>query len=353
MNKNNNLTFQQILNKCKKIPKAELHAHLNGSIRESTIKEFIEKSNLKNKINPEDTKLLEKGSERTLSDCFKLFDLIYLLIDDLEKIKRITKEVIEDFYYDNCIYLELRTTPRFLKKSSENQEKATKKEHIETIISTIKETTKNLNNGIVVKLILSINRAYSKEIANETIEIISQINQKDVIIGIDFAGNPFKNKFIDFVPVLKKAKDLGLFITLHFAEKIDYEESIQMLKFNPQRLGHANYLNDEIRNLLFDSKIPVEICLTSNVKTESVPSFEKHHAKEFYKRNHPISFCTDDQGVFLTSLSKEFANVSFYLNFSIKELKEISKKSFNYAFAKDEALKKYQEFIEKKKINLK
>ncbi|KAJ5069811.1 adenosine deaminase-like protein [Anaeramoeba ignava] len=260
MNKNNNLTFQQIFKKIK----------------------------FKNKINPEDTKLLEKGSERTLSDCFKLFDLIYLLIDDLEKIKRITKEVIEDFYYDNCIYLELRTTPRFLKKSSENQEKATKKEHIETIISTIKETTKNLNNGIVVKLILSINRAYSKEIANETIEIISQINQKDVIIGIDFAGNPFKNKFIDFVPVLKSKRF---------------------------RLGHANYLNDEIRNLLFDSKIPVEICLTSNVKTESVPSFEKHHAKEFYKRNHPISFCTDDQ-----------------------ELKEISK-SFNYAFAKDEALK--------------
>lgn len=64
-----------------------------------------------------------------------------------------------------------------------------------------------------------------------------------------------------------------------------------MIALKPHRLGHACYLDPELHQLTLQSKIPVEICLTSNVITKSVSGYPNHHFKDFWKAGHPISIC--------------------------------------------------------------
>jgi adenosine deaminase len=99
---------------CRELPKVELHTHLNGSIRDSTLLELVKNHGDNGIIVSKDVErmILEKGT--SLRKCFDLFAVYHVLTTDHETVKRITKEVVEDFAADNCIYLELRTTPKAL-----------------------------------------------------------------------------------------------------------------------------------------------------------------------------------------------------------------------------------------------
>jgi hypothetical protein len=85
------------------LPKIELHAHLNGSFRETTLKSLYEEKY---------QRTLQLPQTRTTEDCFNIFALIHRLVDNVKAIKKITSEVIEDFAAENVVYLELRTTPK-------------------------------------------------------------------------------------------------------------------------------------------------------------------------------------------------------------------------------------------------
>lgn len=81
----------------------------------------------------------------------------------------------------------------------------------------------------------------------------------------------------------------------------DHTKSSSAASWSDRRLGHK---------CLQELRIPVELCLTSNVITESVPSYVEHHFAQLWAAGHPIALCTDDCGVFCTSLSQEFAHAA-------------------------------------------
>lgn len=115
----------------------------------------------------------------------------------------------------------------------------------------------------------------------------------------------------DFSPLLEDAKSAGLKVTLHIAEVPNYEETEvvhlcshhqAMLKFLPDRIGHACCLvstsihsqqTPELEERILTKRIPLELCLTSNVKTKSVPSFNAHHFRTYYQFAHPVILCVN------------------------------------------------------------
>lgn len=92
-------------------------------------------------------------------------------------------------------------------------------------------------------------------------------------------------------------------------------------------------------------RIPLEICLTSNVKGGTVASFEQdhHHFHKWHDQNHPIVICTDDKGVFSTSLSNEYAIASQVRGMSMPQMFELSKSSIDCIFADNQLKKRLRE----------
>lgn len=175
--------------------------------------------------------ILEK-TERTLDECFQLFKVAHELTKTKEAVYLATKSVIKEFANENVIYLELRTTPR-------EENGMTKEEYIESVVKAILES----NSEITVKLLCSIDRRHTLETSMKSLEIIIKMKNKypDIIKGLDLSGNPLEGNF--FEELFSKAKSNGLFITLHCAEVKNDVEVLEMLKFQPDRLGHCTYLH--------------------------------------------------------------------------------------------------------------
>ncbi|KQK14826.1 adenosine deaminase-like protein isoform X3 [Brachypodium distachyon] len=311
---------------CVALPKVELHAHLNGSVRDSTLLELAKQLGDRGVIVFEDVKDVIMKNGRSLPECFKLFDLFHILTTDHDTVTRITKEVVGDFAAENVVYLEIRTTPK------NNEAKGmTKRSYMNAVLKGLKavedvdavlfdsilrpdETLSRTPVGdldgvtkkkkIYVRLLLSIDRRETTSAALDTVNLAMEMKDQGVV-GIDLSGNPVVGEWETYLPALEHAKELGIPITIHCGEVPNRKEIQAVLDFCPQRLGHVCCLNDEEWKKLKSSMIPVEICLTSNVMTGGAPSLELHHFADLYNAKHPLSLCTDDSGLFSTSLSNE------------------------------------------------
>ncbi|PHT35903.1 hypothetical protein CQW23_23603 [Capsicum baccatum] len=295
--------------------------------------------------------------DRSLTEVFKLFDLIHIITTDHETVTRITKEVIEDFAAENVAYLELRTTPK--KNVSKGMNK---KSYMEAVLDGLRAVTSvevdifnepnfdypanagiyarsndGASNGsgkrkIYVRLLLSIDRRETTEAAMETVKLALEMRHLGVV-GIDLSGNPVIGEWLTFLPALEFAKEQGLLITLHCGEVPNLVEINAMLDFLPARIGHACCFGDEEWAKLKSLKIPVEICLTSNIRTETISSVDIHHFADLYISGHPIVLCTDDSGVFSTSISGEYSLASSSFGIQKREMFQLARNAVNFIFA--------------------
>ncbi|KAI4295871.1 hypothetical protein L6164_035869 [Bauhinia variegata] len=338
------------------MPKVEVHAHLNGSIRDSTLLELAKALGEKGVIDFSEVEHVVLKNDRSLAEVFKLFDLIHILTTDHMTVTRITKEVIEDFASENVVYLELRTTPK-----RNDSIGMTKRSYMEAVVKGLKadssvdvvftpyaEDARSLVNSlptndgyngktrkkIYVRLLLSIDRRETTAAAMETVMLALEMRHLGVV-GIDLSGNPLVGEWATYVPALKFARDLGLHITLHCGEVPNRPEVQAMLDFLPQRIGHAIFFEEEDWRKLKSSKIPVEICLTSNIRTLSVPSLDVHHFADLYNAKHPLVLCTDDSGVFSTSVSNEYKIATSTFGLGKREIFELAKSAAEFIFADD------------------
>lgn len=140
---------------------------------------------------------------------FPLFKLIYQLTDDIEAIKLITKDVVDEFAHDGIKYLELRSTPR----KYENTDLKTKEDYVRAVLSVINEP----RDDIIVKLILSVDRRNTLDEAMEAVDLAIKY-QNQGVVAVDLCGDVHAGSFDTLKPAFLKAQQHGLKVTLHFCE---------------------------------------------------------------------------------------------------------------------------------------
>lgn len=318
----------------RELPKVELHAHLNGSVSFSTIEKLIAR---KPHLNiGHGMTAIQSGQRRTLDECFQVFKVIHQLVDTEEDILMVAKDVIREFADDGVKYLELRSTPREEKNTG-----LTKRRYVETIIEAIHQC-KNEGVDTEVRFLVAVDRRNGPQVAMDTVKLAEEfmLSTGGLVVGLDLSGDPTVGHGKDLLPALEKAKNCGLKLALHLSEvPSQLEESDLLLNIPPDRIGHGTFLHPEMggSQSLVDkvrmNNIPLELCLTSNVKGQTVPTYSQHHFQYWYRLGHPSVICTDDKGVFCTDLSQEYQLVASTFGLDHEAMWTLSQQAIDCSFA--------------------
>ena len=205
------------------LPKVELHAHLHGSMRLSTIIELAKEQS----ISMEDI----DTNQISLEVGFKLFGIAHKVISTAQLLRRVFTEVIHDYMTENTIYLELRTTPRPLPDGTSIDQ------YVHELVTMIKQHNEVNADKMLIRLILSIDRSKPFTNAAEILRVALsyKLTHSSPIVGLDFSGNPYGVGFMEFVDLFKRARDEGLKVTVHTAEigdsNTNEDETTSILKF--------------------------------------------------------------------------------------------------------------------------
>lgn len=345
------------------IPKVELHAHLNGSIPPELLRTLAEERS----VALSEKHFSQNARPRSLADCFELFAELPKVINDLNALHRITEAALEFFAHEHVVYLELRSTPKHLWKDFHMQNiqdaMATKRDYVETVLNVIsnfnqaeQERFNRLDDDskhtlkarlpMVCRFIVSIDRSASIQEAVENLEAAVELQSTGLIVGLDLGGNPTKQSFKLFEPIFQKARtEYGFKCTIHCAE-VESHEYHDIIKFRPDRLGHAVLMPPESFATL---DIPVETCPTSNLLTLEL----HHHTSTLKSMNvrgwiadgYPIAVCTDDPGIFQTTPTQELHLLKEAFNDSF-DLERTVLRSISYGFAEPHLLQALATLVE-------
>eukprot|EP00043_Microstomoeca_roanoka_P013587 m.133307 g.133307 ORF g.133307 m.133307 type:complete len:341 (+) comp15796_c0_seq7:1954-2976(+) len=318
------------------LPKIELHAHLNGSISTTTMEKLIhlKRCNFSSEAFA-DIEHLIRSDQRDLAACFRLFGCIYKLVDDLDAVELITWDILEEFEADGVVYLELRSTPKAYPGT-------TKRQYIETVLRVMNEYQKN--HSMLCRFIVSIDRTKRVQEALENINLAAEFKGRGVV-GIDLCGDPTKGNVAELLPLLQHAKEQGLKMTLHTAEVDNAEESQQLLGLLPDRIGHGTFLDYKLLDPAY-RHIPVEICLTSNILCKTVTTIDDHHLQHIMEAKQPVCICTDDSGIFDTTLSKEWALAISSGHLRADNVSDILLRTTEYTFLESDEKKCLRDLVE-------
>ena len=318
----------------KKIPKIELHVHLDGSLNIDKISE----------ITKEDKKVLEEkmtAGEKlsSLKDYLDKFDYAVSLLQIPDLIRKLASSLREDLIKDNVIYAEVRYAP--LKHISY----ISMDEFIDIVYEEL-----NKDKKLKVKLILCMMRNDSK-LNNMKVINLAKKHLKKEVVGIDLAGDEDSYPTKDFKDLFDYANELKIPITIHSGESTNYKEVEAALNMHAKRIGHGirSIDNFDLINKLKDNNILLELCHTSNVQTNSVDIYKNHPIKLFSLLGVIYSINTDNRLVSEIDLSREYKKLIDNRLVTIEGIIKSNLNAIKYSFLTEEEkvtlFKKYNDLL--------
>ncbi len=313
------------------LPKAELHRHLEGSLRIETMFDIAQTHGL---TVPASilrlSGLVQVGDEEpyTFSNFLEKFKTLRLFYRSPEVIARVTREAVEDAARDNVRYMELRFTPVALSRA----ERFPLHDVMDWVCNSASEAAKQF--GIDVKLIASVNRHESPELAEQVAWLAADYQDKG-IVALDIAGNEVEFPAEPFSPIFREAKESGLKITVHAGEwggAENVREAIEVL--GADRIGHGvRVLEDpNVVALAKERETVFEICVTSNYQSGVTPSLTEHPLPKMVAAGLKATINTDDPSISRISLSSEFQMIHDQLGFNLEQLGALTMNAVNAAF---------------------
>lgn len=288
------------------LPKIDLHRHLEGSLRLSTLAEIATEHGIDlpsydiEKLRPYVQFTDEQPDFHRFLEKFKLLRRFYT---SKEAVQRITREAVLDAAHDNIRYLELRFNPTALARVQNFPLADVVEWEIEAIEQVQAET------GTRTCLILQIGRDGSIELAEEIVDLAIAYHGP-LVRGIDLAGYEVAYPAARFKQPFARAQAAGLHITVHAGEA-DGPESVRAAVeiLGAQRIGHGIHAieNSDVIKLLYKREITLEVCPTSNFQTGAVSRLTLHPILDLFRLRLRVTINTDDPSVSDTTLSDEYA----------------------------------------------
>jgi adenosine deaminase len=313
-----------------KLPKTDLHCHLDGSIRVKTILELAERQKVKLPADDPDRlfKLIYAGDVcKSLNDYLKAFDITLAVLQTEESLYRAAYELVEDCARENVRYLEVRYSPML-----HTQRGLTLARIVEAVIQGLRagERDFGVRSGVILCGIRSIDPSMSLRMA----ELCVAFKNRGVV-GFDLAGAEYNYPAKDHKQAFQLILDNNVNCTAHAGEAYGPESIAQAIHYcGAHRIGHGTRLreNGDLLNYCNDHRIPLEICLSSNVQTRAAPDLVSHPLPFYYSYGLRVTINTDNRLVTDTTVSKELLLVHQQYDFGLEDIKELIISGFKSAF---------------------
>ncbi len=314
------------------LKKVELHLHLDGSVRPSTIASILtmDEQDVRKKVcTNKDTK--------DLKDYLSKFDLPISIMQTKENLIRISRELALDLKNDNVIYAEIRFAPLFHTK-----EDLTMNEVITSVLEGLKQVP------IKTNLILCMMRGSSYEDNYKVIETAYKFLNKGVV-GIDLAGDEKNYPVDNYKDLFEIAKNKKIPFTIHAGEAVDYRSIDNAIQLGAKRIGHGVRAieNNNTIKLIKENNITLEICPISNIDTKIYESIKDHPIKKLYDENINITISTDNRTVSNTTLNDTYKILQNTFNFTKEDFIKMNQNAIQASFISD----KEKELLLKELIN--
>lgn len=289
-----------------RLPKIELHRHLEGSLRLTTLAEIATRYRLDL---PRDTQTLRPLVQMTASDphtsraFLEKFNVLRRFYLSPGIIRRLAFEAVEDAARDGVRYLELRFTPAALARTQ-----GFSLRDVMSWVSAGAEDARRQYPEIELALIASVNRHEPVEVAEQVVALATD-RQRD-IVAIDLAGDEANYPAEPFAGLFAEARRSGLGITVHAGEwsgAASVRHAIERL--GARRIGHGVRVVEDpvVAALARDHGVIFEVCLTSNLDTGVVNGLSLHPLPRMLEAGLRVTLNTDDPGISNCTLSSELA----------------------------------------------
>ena len=323
------------------LPKVLLHEHLDGGLRPQTVIDLAVENGYTGLpfSHPEELAAwFHRGAQRgSLPEYLEGFMHTCGVMQTRSAIERVAFEFIEDMYHDGVVYAECRFAPCF---------------HLErglTPEAVVQAAIDGFNRGqekygVAWGLILCGMRHLTDSL--EWAELAISFRHRGVV-GFDLAGEEAGYPPKKHVAAFEAIQRANFYSTLHAGEAFGVASIWQALQLcGAHRLGHATRLTDDmtivdgkivklgtLAQYILDRRIPLEMCLSSNVHTGAVRSMAEHPFRLYFERGFRVTLNTDDRLMSDTSMTKELGIAVDEFGLGVKDLEKITVNAMKSAFA--------------------
>jgi len=295
-------------------PVAELHLHLEGSVEVETLRE----------LDPSLTR--EEIARATAYADFEGFIQSYIWVNrklnSPEHYALIARRLFEKLAAEGVVYAEVTISAGVI---------LWKQQDFAPIYEAVQREASS--SRLKVRWILDATRQFGVHAAKPVFDLAAErVNDGVVAIGLGGfeAGGPARW----YGDLYKEARDKGLRLVCHAGETTDASSVWEALEIGAERIGHGiRAVEDpELMEHLREKNIPLEICITSNVRTGAVGSLKEHPVRRLYDAGVPIVLNTDDPALFGCSLAGEYELARREFGFTETEIAGLVKNGFLYSF---------------------
>jgi adenosine deaminase len=327
------------------LPLADLHHHLDGSVRLETILDLGLKHNL-----PLPATTLEElrpyvqvsTPQPGVMAFIEKFKWMTGILVDYDACRRVAYENIEDAALVGIDYIELRYSPWFMAEAHGLKAAGV----VEAVTDGVKAGERAF--GVRANQIGILSRHYGPEIAWQELDAL--MSQKGAFVGLDLAGDEANFPGELFVEHFKKARQIGWHITVHAGEAAGPESIWQALDgLGTERIGHAVRATEDpaLMDYLLEHHIGIECNLTSNVQTTTVPDYPHHPMRTFMGKGLLATINTDDPGISAIDLPYEYIVAAPKAGLTDNMIYQAQQNAMTVAFLADE---EKQVLYQKKKV---
>jgi aminodeoxyfutalosine deaminase len=312
-----------------RLPKVELHLHLEGSIRPATLREIAQR---KERLLEETENWIEEREQQgfrypQFGDFLNAFKLLSLLLETPADYALATTRLMEELSAENVYYAEVTLSAGVV---------LWKKQSLDAVFEAVAEAASDASArlGLEMSWIFDAVRQFGVDHVREVMRYAARF-RKQGVVAFGIGGDEVRGPARLFVDVYREARDLGLHLTAHAGESAGPEsvrDAVEQLR--AERIGHAtNAARDpETVRLLAEHRTAVEACLTSNLATGSIGRIEDYPLRRFIASGVRVTINTDDPAMFATGIGREMCLAASHFALTADEVVGLTENAIRAAF---------------------